>query len=245
MRKTIQSSLLASALGIVFTSNALAQTATPPASLPPQAPAPPAAPAPAPTTPAPSTAAFPAAASAPAAPPPAPGPSPAAAAPAPRRTAVVRFNSDEPGAVLESDTTSDGRSVAWYVVCEAPCTSRVDQGASFRVGGYGFHDSRLFRLPQERSEFAVAAEMERSSIAFPMAITIVGGVVASIGGSMVLSGWAEEQDYRDGEDLITTGSIVGGVGLLVATVGVVMLIVDSQHNESRAHVAKRLQPLAF
>ncbi|HVR19032.1 MAG TPA: hypothetical protein VMS65_05035, partial [Polyangiaceae bacterium] len=105
---------------------------------------------------------------------------------------MVRFKSDEPGAVLESDMTSDGKSVPWYVVCEAPCTSTVDRGGSFRVGGYGFHDSRFFRLSQERAEFAVDAEMERSSIAFPMAITIVGGVVASIGGSMVLSGWAEE-----------------------------------------------------
>jgi len=87
--------------------------------------------------------------------------------------------------------------------------------------------------------------MERSSIAFPMAITIVGGVVASIGGTMVLGGLSEEQNYRDGEDLITSGSVVGGVGLLVATIGVVMLIVESQHKESRAHVAKRLEPLAF
>jgi hypothetical protein len=167
------------------------------------------------------------------------------AAPAAHRTAVVRFRSDEPGAVLESDMTSDGKSVPWYVVCEAPCTSTVDKSGSFRVGGYGFHDSRLFRLPQERTEFAVDAEMERSSIAFPMAITIVGGVVAGIGGTMVLGGLSEEQNYRDGEDLITSGSIVGGVGLLVATIGVVMLIVESQHQESRAHVAKRLEPLAF
>ncbi|HEX6273820.1 MAG TPA: hypothetical protein VFZ53_12315 [Polyangiaceae bacterium] len=151
----------------------------------------------------------------------------------------MRFEADEPGALLESDTTADGKPVAWYVVCEAPCARSVSASGSYRVGGYGFHDSRVFRLPDDRAELSVEAEMESSSIAFPMALTIVGGVFASVGGMLALVGLSEEEQHRDGEDLIISGAVVGGAGFLVASVGVVMLLVDAENDESRARVAKR------
>jgi hypothetical protein len=242
-RFLVRSALLA----LAWAPEAAAQTSATPASGRP--PPPSVAPPPAPAAPAASaTAAFPAAA--PTAPPPvsasaAPASSPAPAAAPARRVAVVRFAADERGALLESDSTADGRNVPWYVVCEAPCTRAVSTSGSFRVGGYGFHSSRLFRLPEDRNEIAINAEMERSSIALPMAVTIVGGVIAGVGGSMLLGGLAAEEQHRDGEDLIVTGSIVSGAGLFVATVGVILLLVNAEHDESRAHVAESASGLTF
>ena len=126
-----------------------------------------------------------------------------------------------------------------------PCSGTVSTSGAFRVAGYGFHPSRLFRLPDDRAQIAIDAEMENSSIALPMAITIVGGVVASIGGMMVLGAISAEEQNRDGEELLVPGAIVGGAGTLIATIGVIMLIVDAQHSESRAHVAKTARGISF
>jgi hypothetical protein len=160
-----------------------------------------------------------------------------------QRRATVRFNADDVGAVLEADTTADGRSVPWFMVCEAPCSSIVNANGSFRVAGYGFHPSRVFRLPDGRSEASVDAEMTGSSIAFPMAITIVGGVVAAIGGWVFLTGLSQEEQHHNGEDLIRSGVIVGGIGVAITSIGAVILVINSQNKESRARVAKRAPEL--
>ncbi len=256
-RIRVPSLLLSVVLPLAWASNALAQTAPPPSSWgaqpTPKAPsAQPAAPAPtvtpaAPAPSAPATAAFPTTAPHDAAAAPATPPSfapPPAAAPITRQ-ARVRFNANEPGAVLESDATPDGRSAGWYVVCEAPCTGTVSKEGSFRVGGAGYHASRVFRLPEERNEFKVDAEMESSSVAVPMAITIVGGVIASAGGMMLLGGLVAEENHRDGEELILPGAIIGGAGAVIATIGVLMLVIDAQHDESKAHVAKAARGITF
>jgi hypothetical protein len=234
------------AFSVVWASNGFSQTAPPPASWagqPQPAASAPATPAPAPAPSA--TAAFPAAAPATAAPA-APPAAPATAAPTePHRMARVRFQSDEPGALLESDTTPDGRRAGWYVVCEAPCDQAASANGFFRVSGAGYHPSRVFRLPEGRNDFAVSAEMEGSSIALPMALTIVGGVIASVGGLLVLAGASEEQNHRDGKQLIYPGAIIGGTGAVIATIGMVMLLVETQHNESKAHVAENARGLTF
>jgi hypothetical protein len=147
--------------------------------------------------------------------------------------------------VLEADTTPDGRAVPWFMVCEAPCYSSVNANGSFRVAGYGFHPSRVFRLPEGRGEATVDAEMKSSSIAFPMAITIVGGVAASVGGWVFLMGLSAEQQHRDGDDLIQAGAIVGGIGIGIASIGAVILVINSQNKESRARVGQRAQELAL
>ena len=201
--------------------------AAPPASVPAHAPAPSA------------TAAFPNPPVPPAAAPPPAAPPPSAAAPPAPRRATVRFNADEEGALLEADTTADGRSVSWFMVCEAPCNSTVSTNGSFRVSGYGYHPSREFRLPEGKSEASVDAEMESSSIAVPMAITIVGGVAMSVGGWVFLMGLSAEQQHRDGDDLIQAGAIVGGIGVGIASIGAVILVVNSQNKESRARVTRR------
>jgi hypothetical protein len=171
---------------------------------------------------------------------------PPAAAPVTVRQARVRFNANEPGAVLESDVTPDGRSSAWYVVCEAPCTGTVSKDGAFRVGGAGYHQSRVFRLPEERNEFKIDGDMETSSIAVPMAITIVGGVIASAGGMMLLAAYSEDQQtFRDTDDLVIPGAIVAGTGTVLATVGVLMLVIDAQHDESKARVAKAARGVTF
>ena len=238
------------ATGILFNvawaANAWAQTA-PAATAPAPSPSVPTAPAPATPTPAErATAAFPPASqettpyAAPAA---GPATTPAPAVP---RQARVRFNANEPGAVLESDVTADGRPAQWYVVCEAPCTSTVSKSGAFRVGGRGYHQSRVFRLPEERSEFKIDGEMEDSSIALPMAITIVGGVIASAGSMMLLAAYAEDQQtFRDADDLVVPGAIVAGSGALIATVGVIMLVIDAQHDESKARVAEAARGFTF
>jgi len=148
----------------------------------------------------------------------------------------VNFNADEPGAVLESDATPDGKSAPWYVLCEAPCTQNVYVDGSFRVSGPGYHPSRAFRIPDDQPRAAVTAEMQTSSIALPMALTIVGGAIATVGLGILAGGVAKEEDNRDGEPLIISGGIVGGAGAVIGIVGVVMLLVQTQHTESRAHV---------
>jgi hypothetical protein len=87
--------------------------------------------------------------------------------------------------------------------------------------------------------------MESSSIALPMAITIVGGVIAGVGGTLLLGGLAAEEQNRDGEELIVPGAIVGGVGTLIATVGVIMLLVDAENDESRVRVAQHARGWSF
>jgi len=62
---------------------------------------------------------------------------------------------------------------------------------------------------------------------------------------MVLGAISAEEQNRDGEELLVPGAIVGGVGTLIATVGVIMLLVDAQHSESRAHVAQTARGIAF
>jgi hypothetical protein len=259
-------SLVASFLiSAAWASTARAQTAPPPSSWgtqsgqktpaaqpaapPPPAAAPSAPAAPAPAAPAPATASFPATTTTEIAPAPAP-PTPITPAPTPgpaeQRQARVRFNANEPGAVLESDVTPDGKPAAWYVVCEAPCTGMVSKSGAFRVGGAGYHPSRLFRLPEERSDFKIDAEMETSSIAVPMAVTIVGGVIASAGGFMLLAAYAEDQQtFRNTDDLVIPGAITAGTGTVIATVGVLMLIVDAQHDESKARVAEAARGFTF
>jgi hypothetical protein len=231
---------------LAWASNAWAQTA-PAATATAPAPAPSVPPATAPTAPTPAeraTAAFPPASET--TPYAAPAAAPAAPAPAVPRQARVRFNANEPGAVLESDVTADGRPAQWYVVCEAPCTSTVSKSGAFRVGGRGYHQSRVFRLPEERSEFKIDGEMEDSSIALPMAITIVGGVIASAGSMMLLAAYAEDQQtFRDADDLGVPGAIVAGSGALIATVGVIMLVIDAQHDESKARVAEAARGFTF
>jgi hypothetical protein len=157
----------------------------------------------------------------------------------------VRFKANEVGATLESDTTPNGNQSSWYVVCEAPCQRSVSTDGAFRVSGPGYHPSRLFRLPDDRTELSIDAEMESSSIAVPLAITIVGGVIASTGGLMALAGYSAQQNHEDGEELILPGAIIGGTGALLATVGVIILIVEAQHNESKAHVAEAARGFTF
>ena len=217
--------------------------AKPPAPAPATA-APPAAPAPA-TPPPPSTAAFPTAPTAATAAAPAPPSVPPTPAVEPHRRALVRFKANEVGATLESDTTPDGKQSPWYVVCEAPCQRSVSTAGVFRVSGPGYHPSRMFRLPDDRAELSVEAEMESSSIAVPMAITIVGGVIASVGGLMALSGYAAQQNHEDGEEFIVPGVIIGGAGTVLATIGAILLIVEAQDDESRAHVAEGARGLVF
>jgi hypothetical protein len=139
--------------------------------------------------------------------------------------------------VLESDATAEGETAPWYVVCEAPCTRTLPIDGSYRVAGSGYHSSRPFRLPDDRSAVAVSAEMQDSSVAAPMALTIVGGVIASVGLLMIAGGAAREVDNRNGETLIISGAAVGGGGAIIGTIGVVMLLVKSQNTESKAHVA--------
>lgn len=242
-------SLLGSALACsAFAPAAMGQTTTPPAPQPAQrgpaapsaqpAPAAPAAPRPAPA-PAPATAAFPpvptAAAPAPAAPP------PAAAAAQVVRKARVSFDADEPGAVLEADHADQGK-VPWYVVCEAPCTRVVATNGTFRVSGPGFHASRPFMLPDDKNDARVTAEMESSSLAVPMVLTVIGGTIASAGLLTMVGGAVQEQEHHNGEKALVAGGIIGGVGAVIGGIGVVMLLVESQHTESRAHVAKPFEP---
>jgi hypothetical protein len=157
------------------------------------------------------------------------------------RKARVSFDADEPGAVLEADHTDQGK-VPWYVVCETPCSRVVGTGGTFRVAGPGFHSSRPFMLPEDKNDVRVTAEMESSSLAVPMALTIIGGAIASAGLLTMLGGWAQEQEHHNGEKAIVVGGIAGGVGTVIGGIGVVMLLVKSQQTESKAHVAKPFEP---
>jgi hypothetical protein len=157
-------------------------------------------------------------------------------APEPKRKARVSFEADQPGAVLESDATSEGKTAPWYVVCEAPCTRTLPIDGSYRVSGSGYHSSRPFRLPDDQSAVAVSAEMQDSSVAVPMALSIVGGVIASVGLLMIAGGVSREVDNRNGETLIISGAAVGGGGAIIGTIGVVMPLVKSQNTESKAHL---------
>ena len=119
------------------------------------------------------------------------------------------------------------------------------RGRALRVGGWGYHPSRPLRVPDGRAELAVDAEMEHSSLALPIALTVSGGTIASFGGLLVLGGFSEEQQHRDGQDYIVAGSIIGGTGLVVAMVGIVILLVESQDTESRTPLAEAPRGLTF
>jgi hypothetical protein len=157
------------------------------------------------------------------------------------RKARVSFDANEQGAVLEADHTDEGK-VPWYVVCETPCSRVVSAGGMFRVSGPSFHSSRPFMLPEDKNDVRVTAEMESSSLAAPMALTIIGGAIASAGLLTMLGGWAQEQEHRNGEKAVAIGGIIAGAGTVIGGIGVVMLLVKTQHTESRAHVARPFEP---
>jgi len=215
--------------------------------LPPAAvPAPPA-PAPAPVAPAavlPPAPTAPAGAAAAPVPPIAPvAPAAAAKVSAPPHVATVTFQADDPDAVLESDWSPTGPSAPWYVVCRAPCELEVSADSLFRASGPDLYESMPFRLPSGRDHVVVQGEMEGRSVAAPVLMTVVGaGLFAFIGPVVLLVGVDQQERHGTGGAAIAVGGTLMLGGGVLATVGVISLIIKSQHRQSRVQFAGRAEP---
>jgi hypothetical protein len=156
---------------------------------------------------------------------------------------VVVFQADQPEAVLESDATTDGKTSAWYVVCQSPCEKDVLATGNFRVAGPGFYPSRQFAIPPDRDRAVVNAEMKESTIAVPMTLCLVGyGLFSVVAPTLLFVGIFQEADNHDGTAMFVAAGATALTGAVVGTTGLVMLIVHAQDKESRAHVAKKQVP---
>jgi hypothetical protein len=155
----------------------------------------------------------------------------------------VSFQADNPGAVLESDAATDGKTSPWYVVCQSPCEKEVLASGNFRVAGPGFYPSRQFVLPDGRDRVVVNAEMKESSVALPITLTIVGyGLFSVVAPIFVIVGAVQEAQRDDGTGMFVAGGVSALTGAVMGTTGLVMLIVHAQDKESKAFVAKKQPP---
>jgi hypothetical protein len=156
---------------------------------------------------------------------------------------VVVFQADEPEAVLESDSTTDGKTSPWYVVCQSPCEKDVLATGNFRVAGPGFYPSRQFVIPPDRGRAVVNAEMKESSVAVPITLCLVGyGLFSVVAPTLLIVGVVQEAEQRDGDGMFVAAGVTALTGVVMGTAGLVMLIVHAQDKESKAYVAKKQVP---
>jgi hypothetical protein len=152
------------------------------------------------------------------------------------RKATVVFEADAPGAVLEADASTAGKTWPWRSVCEAPCDAQVVATQTFRIAGQGYYPSPSFTLPARGSTVAIDAEMKSSSIAFPRAVCIVGGSMFLLGNVLLALGNYQYQEGEDHEALQVSGLIGLAGGALIGGTGVVMLLIHSRNKQSVVHV---------
>jgi hypothetical protein len=155
------------------------------------------------------------------------------------RKATVLFEADAPGAVLEADASTNGKTSPWRSVCETPCETQVVATQRFRVAGEGYYPSPSFTLPDGRSSVAIDAEMRSSSIAFPRAVCIVGGSMFLLGNVLLALGNYQYGEGEDHEALQVSGLIGLSAGALIGGTGVVMLLVHARNKQSAVHVTVR------
>jgi hypothetical protein len=172
---------------------------------------------------------------------------PAASAPAarsqPTRTANVTFHADDPEAVLQTDWSADGKSVDWYQLCTGECIQRVNAEARFRVAGSGMYESMPFKLPPDREQVTVDAEMKSRSVAVPILMAVAGYTLfVFVGPTLLAMSLSETSDYHGDDGLLAAGIVTTSVGAVVGSVGLVMLIVKAQKKESIVRLANGTPP---
>lgn len=163
----------------------------------------------------------------------------------PSRVANVVFRANDAEAVLQTDWSpsgppAKGTEPTWAVVCAAPCSMPVHADARFRASGRTLYDSPPFVLPPNRASVVVTADMATKSMVAPALFLVAGYATLGVIGPLLLgTGLAAGEDMgpRTRTGLIVSGSVVAGVGVALATTGVVMLVKRAQRKASRIELA--------
>jgi hypothetical protein len=164
----------------------------------------------------------------------------------PSRVANVVFRANDAEAVLQTDWSPSGppprgTEPTWSVVCAAPCSMPVHADARFRASGRTLYDSPPFVLPPKRASVVVTADMATKSMVAPALFIVAGYATLAVIGPLLLGkGLAAGDDMgpKTRTGLVVSGSVVAGVGAVLATTGVVMLVKRAQRKASKVELAR-------
>lgn len=162
---------------------------------------------------------------------------------------TVRFSADDPRATLQK-----GGGGGFFDACKAPCAGRVSASGVYRVGGDGIRPSDPFRLPSGRDSVSIDAKTASKSTTVVGAIMGVGGgFLAYVGGMLYLLGSSNDTRITDDgqdryltpeerENMQTAGGALFVTGAVVGTVGLVMLLKQTEVTTSQRPKPRTAKP---